>query len=156
MAAGGDLTIGPEPAGAPSSAALVSRYLDELVERLGSELCRGDAAGEAVTYGPPSGVFVVVRLDGEPLGCGAVRGTGDGAGEVKRMWLAPEIRGRGAGRRLLACLEDEARRLGHGVLRLDTRRELVEAVALYRSCGYREIADYNANPDADAWFEKVL
>jgi ribosomal protein S18 acetylase RimI-like enzyme len=75
---------------------------------------------------------------------------------VKRMWLAPEVRGRGAGRRLLVALEEEARRLGYRVLRLDTRSELVEAVALYRSSGYRDIAPYNANPDADTWFEKAL
>lgn len=93
---------------------------------------------------------------GTAIGCGAVRAIGEATGEIKRMWLAPEVRGRGVGRRLLAALEDEARRLGHRVLRLDTRRELTEAVALYRSAGYREVPDYNANPDADAWFEKSL
>ena len=152
-----DVTIGPAPAGAPESLDLVRRYLDELVERLGEDVCHGDPSGEAAAFGPPSGAFLVVRsAGGGAVGCGAVRGIGAGTGEIKRMWLAPEVRGRGVGRRLLAALEDEARRLGYRALRLDTRRELVEAVSLYRSAGYREVADYNANPDADAWFEKSL
>lgn len=152
-----DVTITAERADAPESIELVRRYLAELAGRLGDDdVCRGDPAVEAAAYRPPSGAFLVVRLGDDAVGCGAVRTIGEATGELKRMWLAPEVRGRGAGRTLLAALEDEARRLGHRALRLDTRRDLEEAVSLYETSGYREVADYNANPDADAWFEKVL
>lgn len=135
---------------------LVARYLDELVQRLGINACCGDPAEEAAEYRPPRGSFLVVRRAGQPVGCGAVRALGADVAEVKRMWVAPPTRGQGVGRALLEALEQEARRIGYRVLRLDTRRELVEAVSLYRAGGYHEVPDYNANPHADVWFEKEL
>jgi drug/metabolite transporter (DMT)-like permease len=72
------------------------------------------------------------------------------------MYVAPEARGRGIGRRLLERLEDEARVLGYKRLRLDTGAQLNEAQELYRSAGYREIDDYNGNSAASHWFEKQL
>jgi len=70
------------------------------------------------------------------------------------QWIHPELRGRGVGRRLLAALEEQALQLGLTTLRLDTSSHLDEALALYRSAGYREIAPYNDNPYAAHWFEK--
>jgi GNAT superfamily N-acetyltransferase len=149
-------TIRPEPPDSPASLHLVARYLDELLERLGVHACCGDLAEEAAQYRPPTGCFLVVRQADQPVGCGAIRALGAEIGEVKRMWVAPSARGQGVGRSLLAALENEARRTGYRMLRLDTRRELVEAVSLYRARGYHEVPDYNANPDADVWFEKQL
>ena len=72
------------------------------------------------------------------------------------MWIAPDARGLGLGRRLLEELENEAKRHGFHVVRLDTNATLDEALALYRSSGYREIARFNDNPYAQHWFEKTL
>jgi ribosomal protein S18 acetylase RimI-like enzyme len=66
------------------------------------------------------------------------------------------VRGLGLGRRLLAELEGQARADGATSVRLDTHRSLTEAVTLYRSAGYREIAAYNDNPYAHHWFAKNL
>lgn len=103
---------------------------------------------------PPHGVFLVARLDGRPVGCGAVKSTEPGVGSIKRMWVSPAVRGAGVGRRLLLTLEQEATRLGMGLLRLETNRSLHEAKALYRRNGYVEVPAFNDEPYADHWFEK--
>jgi ribosomal protein S18 acetylase RimI-like enzyme len=72
------------------------------------------------------------------------------------MWLAPEARGLGLGRSLLGELERIARAAGVRVVRLETNRSLTEAIALYRSSGYREVAAFNDEPYAHHWFEKRL
>ena len=105
---------------------------------------------------PPAGVLLVAALRDEPVGCGALKYHGDAPAEVKRMWVSPAARGLGLGRRLLAELE--ARAAAHGVrtLRLETNRTLTEAIALYRSAGYREVDPFNQEPYAHHWFEKTL
>ena len=96
------------------------------------------------------------RLFGEAVGCGAIRTLGPGVGEIKRMWVSPQVRGIGVGGRLLQALEREARRRKLRTVRLDTNGSLVEALRLYRTSGYRDIARYNDNPYAHDWFEKTL
>ena len=95
-------------------------------------------------------------MDGEPAGCGGLKRLDAETGEVKRLYVAPEFRGRQLSRRLLAALEDGARELGYGLVRLDTGERQPEALALFRSSGYREIPDYNGNRWARYWFEKRL
>ena len=88
------------------------------------------------------------------MGCGAVKSAEPGVGSIKRLWVSPEVRGAGVGRRLLFALEKEAAGLGMALLRLETNRSLHEAQALYRRNGYREVAAFNDDPYADHWFEK--
>jgi DNA-binding MarR family transcriptional regulator/GNAT superfamily N-acetyltransferase len=104
---------------------------------------------------PPAGVLVIARLDGRPIGCGALKVKGGGVGEVKRMWVSPDARGLGVGRRILEELEARARGFGLATLRLETNTSLTEAQALYRSCGYIEVPPFNDEPYADHWFEKA-
>src|SRR5262249_37477624 len=92
----------------------------------------------------------------EPVGCGALKLHGDEPAEVKRMWVSGAARGLGVGRRLLTELEHYAAGAGVRVLRLETNRSLVEAIGLYRSAGYREVAAFNDEPYAHHWFEKRL
>lgn len=100
--------------------------------------------------------FLILRERGRPVGCGAVRLLDEHTGEIKQMWIAPELRGMGLSSRLLRVLEREARELGLTKMRLDTHHSLVEAEALYRKAGYAEIDRYNDNPYADLFFEKTL
>jgi DNA-binding MarR family transcriptional regulator/GNAT superfamily N-acetyltransferase len=104
----------------------------------------------------PAGLLVVARLHGEPVGCGALIFYPDNVGLVKRMWVAPAVRGLGLGRRLLFELEDRGRAHGVRLMRLETKDELGEAVQMYRTSGYREVAPFNDEPYADHWFEKPL
>jgi DNA-binding MarR family transcriptional regulator/GNAT superfamily N-acetyltransferase len=103
---------------------------------------------------PPAGTFLVGMLRGEPVCCGALKFHGRAPADVKRMWVSPAVRGLGVGRRLLAELERRAAEHGCGVVRLETNRALVEAIAMYRSSGYREVAAFNDEPYGDHWFEK--
>ena len=72
------------------------------------------------------------------------------------MWVADTVRGLGIGRRMLEALEAEAPALGLTTVRLETNRALEEAIHLYRSAGFREVAPFNADPYAHHWFEKRL
>lgn len=105
---------------------------------------------------PPRGVLVIARVQQQPVGCGALKLHANAPAELKRMWVAPEARGLGVGRRLLQELERHARTMGVAVLRLETNRALPEAIALYRSAGYHEVAAFNTEPYAHHWFEKHL
>jgi DNA-binding MarR family transcriptional regulator/GNAT superfamily N-acetyltransferase len=104
----------------------------------------------------PAGLLLVARLHGEPIGCGALKLQGDVPFYIKRMWVAPSARGLGVGRRLLAELEDLARRRGADVVHLETNKTLREAATLYRSAGYVEVEPFNDEPYAHHWFEKRL
>ncbi len=105
---------------------------------------------------PPAGAFVIARLRGRPVGCGAVKCQPRAPAHVRRMWVSPEARGLGVGRRLLRELEQFARASGASVIRLDTHRSLTEAIALYRRDGYREVSPFSAERYGDHWFEKRL
>jgi ribosomal protein S18 acetylase RimI-like enzyme len=105
---------------------------------------------------PPAGVFLVATLRAEPIGCGALKFHRDEPAELKRMWVAASARGLGIGRRLLAELESRAAAAGVRVVRLETNKNLTEAIALYRSAGYREVDAFNHEPYAHYWFAKHL
>lgn len=106
---------------------------------------------------PPAGCLLIARLDGEAIGCGALKmRVADGYGEIKRMWVSPAARGLGVAQRLLDALEQRAAAAGLGLIRLDTHRNLSEARRLYARNGYEEIAAYNTNPYAHHWYEKRL
>jgi DNA-binding MarR family transcriptional regulator len=105
---------------------------------------------------PPAGQFFVVYLHGEAIGCGGVKHHPDAPAEIKRMWLAPEARGLGLGRRLLETLEECARHSGARVAHIETSAILTQALALYRSSGWVEVPPFNDEPFADHWFEKEL
>ena len=112
-------------------------------------------------FTPPAGVFLVVEDDaGEVIGCGGVRRiqrrpeTYEVRFEVKHLWLAPNARGKGAGRKLLHELERRAIGFGAQELVLDTNASLETAGGLYRSSGYVEVEPYNANPNATHWYGK--
>lgn len=106
----------------------------------------------------PDFTFLIARIDGLAVGCGALRGLNPRIGEVKRMFVSPEFRGRGIARRILEALESRARELGHETVRLETGIGQHEAIGLYRSTGYSEIAafgEYAGNPFS-VCFEKEL
>jgi DNA-binding MarR family transcriptional regulator len=105
---------------------------------------------------PPAGVFCLATLGGEPIGCGGLKFHVGEPTELKRMWVDPTARGLGVGRRLLNELESRAAASGSDVVRLDTNETLTEAIAMYRSAGYREIDAFNDEPYAHRWFEKRL
>lgn len=149
--------IASEPADSEDAVRCVEAYFRELDARFerGFDPGAGGYARDA-PKDEGKGCFLIARIDGRAVGCGALRALDAETGEIKRMWIAPEARGMGLARRLLDMLEEAARGFGMKRVRLDTNRALGEAQALYRKAGYREIARYNDNLYADFFFEKQL
>jgi len=104
----------------------------------------------------PAGLLLVATRDGEPVGCGALKFHGSEPTELKRMWVDESARGLGLGRRLLNELERHAVERGARIVQLETNKSLVEAISLYRSAGYVEVAPFNDEPYAHHWFEKRI
>jgi len=151
------IPITPADPRRPAAQACLRAYFSELADRFdhGFDPAQSISAGDAELT-PPAGVLLVATLHGEPVGCGAVKLHGTGPAEIKRMWVSPVVRGLGLGRRMLASLEAHAAAAGASAFRLETNHALAEAISLYRSAGYREVAAFNNEPYAHHWFEKTL
>lgn len=165
----GTVTIASEPFDSPEAQRLVSALMADLDERYAAD---GPAEGdhpelagvhrvrsEQVT--PPRGAFLLARLGGEPVGCGAVRalhGGPSGVAEIKRMYTSPTSRGHGVGRALLARLEAEAGALGYHRVQLETGLRQPEAIRLYETAGYHRIPTFGqyAGDELSVCFAKDL
>ena len=145
-----------DPTSEPAEYCL-GRYFDELGGRFehGFDPDRSIAPDHSDLI-PPTGVFLVGFVDADAVACGAVKCLEGGVGYIKRMWVDTSVRGLGLGRRMLAALEEAALDLGCTLSRLETNRALTEAIRLYRSSGYREVAPFNDEAYAHHWFEKPL
>ena len=144
------LEIAPEALTSPVATALIAALNVELSARYpepGANHFRLDP--DDVASG--TGAFLVARWLGRPVGCGAVRSIRDAdlmrelgprVGELKRMYVAPDARGQGIGRTLLARLEAEARALGLARLVLESGIHQPEALALYRGAGFTDNPAY--------------
>jgi GNAT superfamily N-acetyltransferase len=130
----------------PAVQKLVSEALADLAMRYGGS---GDDTPVAATdFELPNGEFLVAVADGELIGSGGWRSHGEDA-ELKRMYTAPHARGRGVARRILAAVEESARRQGRKRLILETGDKQPEAIGLYTSCGYERIDNFGYYRDHD-------
>jgi len=151
------LEIRSVAADSPDAEALIAAMVAEVDELYGGDMSGpGTPSATSADFAPPGGAFVVIYADGRPVAGGGVKQLAPALGEIKRMYVVPEARGRGLGRRLLVALEDAARARGHRIVRLDTGPGQPGARALYESAGYRAVPDYNGNPYAAYWGEKAL
>ena len=127
---------------------LNERYADDFVEMTPDEQAADEADYLAEVHPElvrrPDGAFVVAHLDGEIVGCGALKPLDreGGVGEIKRMYTAPSARRRGVSRAILGRLEEIAGELGYRSLKLETGTRQPEAVALYESAGWHRIEPY--------------
>lgn len=153
----GQVLIGIEDPASSAAQSCFRAYVAELDARFDTgfdpDLSISAAAADLVA---PAGLLLLARLRGEPVGCGALKFHGSEPAEIKRMWVAPGARGLGLGRRILVRLEGQARERAVAAVRLETSQQLDEAISLYRSAGYREVAAFNDEPYAQLWFEKQL
>lgn len=151
------LALVPMHAGEPPASDLVDGMIADLAPLYGRIDGTDTPSASPEEMWAPSGTFLVGWDEhGRPVCGGGVKRLGDGVAEIKRMFVVTDARSSGHARRLLAGLEDAARRLGYGRVRLDTGPQQPHAMALYTSAGYTEIADYNRNPKATYWGEKTL
>jgi DNA-binding MarR family transcriptional regulator/GNAT superfamily N-acetyltransferase len=149
--------IAPTDPRHPAARSCLRAYFGELARRFDGGFDQGAVlpVSEA-DMTPPAGLILVASLHDEPVGCGVLKVRPGAPAEIKRMWVAPSARGLGLGRRLLADLEQRAAASGATLIRLETNRSLTEAISLYRSSGYREVAAFNDEPHAHHWFEKAV
>jgi GNAT superfamily N-acetyltransferase len=155
------VTVEPSGLDAPEVQEMIRAMWAELEGRYSDQLGEVDSPEERARHDefvPPAGAFVVAWVEGRPAGCGGVRRLDDGTAEVKRMYVAPDARRSGVARAVLSALEDRARLLGYRMVRLETGVRQPEAIALYRSSGYREIPCYGqyAGDELSRCFEKEL
>jgi GNAT superfamily N-acetyltransferase len=136
-------------------ARLVAEVQLEYMARYGS----GDATPvQPEEFAPPSGLFLLGRLDGVAVAMGGWRRETESVAEIKRMYVVPRARRRGLSRVMLATLEASAAEAGARSVILNTGTEQPEAVALYESCGYREVPGfgYYANAPKSLFYGKDL
>ncbi|MEU4201974.1 GNAT family N-acetyltransferase [Streptomyces sp. NPDC045470] len=156
-----------EPDDSPAATALFREYYTEVAQRYhtlhGWPRITPEEIDEAVAEYPPGqltapgGALFVARQAGEAAGCaGLLLIDGGRTAELKRVFVREPRRGRGAAGVLMRAVERRAAELGAERLRLDTRRDLTEAVALYRAYGYGEIPAYKEDRYAELFFEKAV
>jgi len=148
-----------EAADGAAARELFAQYVALLRDRLGAgfvpqerivasaDAFAGDGAAWLVLYDP----------QGRPVGCGGLRTLAPGVAEIKRMFVTSQARGAGHGRRLLRELERLAAAHGHRSVRLLTTAVLTEALGLYATEGYRELArDERDGQPVEIWLEKDI
>jgi pyrroline-5-carboxylate reductase len=152
------VTISAEDANGPDGLGLIRAMTAEMAARYPEDAREGNAGFDPAAVPMPGATFLIARRDGVPVGCGAVRPLADGIGEVKRMFIAPDVRRQGVSRQLLGALEDFARTFGYERLRLQTGIRQPEAIAMYEAAGYVRISCYGEYTDdpLSVCFEKTL
>ena len=113
---------------------------------LGFQNFDAEFAGLPGKYARPNGDLLIGLTGNRTLGCVAVRRLDDNICEMKRLYVRPEARGTGLGRRLAREIIDIARELGYLLMRLDTLDRLTQAMGLYETLGFRRTAPYYENP----------
>lgn len=138
-------------AATPEHIQIVSEMMLEYSEWLGFDLgfqgFEEELASLPGKYAPPDGALVLAYIDNKPVGMVAMRPVGAGACEMKRLFVRPEGRGSGIGRRLVVEIMHRARAAGFSKMRLDTvAGKMDKAIGLYREFGFEEIAPYYVSP----------
>ncbi|MFJ8739806.1 GNAT family N-acetyltransferase [Embleya sp. NPDC127516] len=159
-------TIAPAAVGSPEALALLRAYFVEVSDRYYRlhegrdstpiEIEEGLADAPSDHLAPPRGLFLIGRYGGEPAACAGLLLRDARTAELTRVFVRPDLRGTGGGRRLMAAVDDAARALGVARIVLDTRLDLVEARTLYTRSGYAEVPAHNSGRYAEIWYAKDL
>lgn len=144
-AAGDGISIAIEDPTTPDASELIRLLSAELAVRY-EFADDGSALFSAADVRVPRAAFVVLRLDGRPVGCGALKPIDEAgfedAAEIKRMYVSPDVRGRRLGAVILGELERLAREFGYARAVLETGNRNPEAIRLYERSGYEHIPPY--------------
>lgn len=144
----------------PEEVSRARELFEEYAAWLGFSLCfqnfDKELAGLPGDYAPPSGRLLLATENDETAGCVALRKIGDGVCEMKRLYVRPKFRGKGLGQTLTTTIIKTARDIGYRRMRLDTLPgQMDQAIVIYRSLGFKNIAPYYNNPVEGAAFMEL-
>jgi hypothetical protein len=134
----------------------------QLIAELSAELAAlyqvgdGSAGFKPEDVEVPRAAFVIARIDGLPVGCGALRPLDTTTVEVKRMYTRPAYRRQGVAQAIMAEFERLARDFGYTTIKLQTGPLQPEAAALYELVGYYRIARFSGNWERVLAYQKDL
>lgn len=123
---------------------LIQDYANGLPVDLGYQHFAQELKALPEMYGPPAGRLLLAWIEEEAMGCVGVRRIDNDTCEMKRLYVRPEVQGRGLGRLLAERIVQEAQRLGYGRMVLDTLASMKSAQQLYRSLGFTETSAYGS------------
>jgi len=106
-------------------------------------------------YAPPDGRLLLALFEKQIAGCAALKKIDQDICEMKRLYIRPAFRGKEIGRGLATAVIEEARKIGYSRMWLDTIPSMKEAIALYRSLGFKSIQPYRFNPIEGALFMEL-
>ena len=134
----------------PKEHAIARKLIEEYVDSLNFNLDFQDIDYELehlnLFFGYPKGLIIMAKAADEFVGVTCLRDLGNFNSEIKRMYIKPNFRGQGLGRKMLNKAVDEAKRLGFRFLRLDAVPDMESAIHLFVSKGFYEIEDFGTNP----------
>jgi ribosomal protein S18 acetylase RimI-like enzyme len=140
----------------PADVDEVRKLFLEYQADIGIDLCFQGFAEELATlpgsYAAPAGRLLLAVDDSLVLGCVALRPLQGSDCEMKRLYVRHQARGSGLGHLLTVSILDEARTAGYRRVLLDTLPLIGQAIELYRSLGFQEVAPYRPNPIAGALY----
>ena len=143
----------------PAQTDAVRGLFREYAQALGFDLCfqgfKQELAGLPGDYAPPKGRLFLALVEDEPVGCVALREFEPGVGEMKRLYVRPQYRGHGIGRALTEQVIAEAQAAGYRSVRLDTVPWMKEAIAMYETLGFVDVAPYRPNPIPGARYMQI-
>lgn len=106
-------------------------------------------------YAPPEGRLLLAYVEGGAAGCIGLRRMEPGFCEIRRLYVRPQFRGHRLGRALAAEIIRQAGDAGYHTARLGTLPVMKEAIALYQSLGFAQVAPYKANALDGALYMQV-
>ncbi len=130
-----DITAKSEDPGSPDALGLMKELDEELLSRYPAQSVHGMKPSEAA-------VFIIARIDGHAVGCGALREVSKETVEIKRMFVRNLHRRKGISKKILKALESTAGEFGYKNIWLETGEAQPEAIRLYESSGYHRIPRY--------------
>ena len=140
-----------------AAASLFEEYAEWLGIDLGFQHFEEELQSLEKMYAPPVGGIILCKSGDEFIGCVGIRKHTDTIAELKRMYVQPMHQHKGIGKILLERSITLAREFHYELLRLDTMRNMLPAINLYKKNGFYEIDPYYHNPNAAAvYFEKKL